>query len=73
MGRLFYDTILHSGTTLAFLIASVGAHHVLLGSDYPFDMGNLDCVARVEELTLPAQDRDLIVGGYAGRVLGWRG
>jgi aminocarboxymuconate-semialdehyde decarboxylase len=73
IGRLFYDTILHSGTTLAFLIASVGADHVLLGSDYPFDMGNLDCVARVEELTLPAQSRDLILGGYAGRVLGWQG
>jgi aminocarboxymuconate-semialdehyde decarboxylase len=73
IGRLFYDTILHSGTTLAFLIASVGADHVLLGSDYPFDMGNLDCVARLEELTLPAQDRDLILGGYAERVLGWQG
>jgi aminocarboxymuconate-semialdehyde decarboxylase len=72
IGRLFYDTILHSGTTLAFLIASVGADHVLLGSDYPFDMGNLDCVARLEELTLPAQDRDLILGGYAERVLGWQ-
>lgn len=73
IGRLFYDTILHSGTTLAFLIASAGADHVLLGSDYPFDMGNLDCVARVEELTLPAADRDLILGGYAARVLGSRG
>jgi aminocarboxymuconate-semialdehyde decarboxylase len=73
IGRLFYDTILHSGTTLAFLIGSVGADHVLLGSDYPFDMGNLDCVARLEELTLPAQDRDLILGGYAERALGWQG
>jgi aminocarboxymuconate-semialdehyde decarboxylase len=70
IGRLFYDTILHDKPTLEFLISSVGPHHVLLGSDYPFDMGNLDCVARVEALAIPATDRDLILGGYAGGVLG---
>ncbi len=73
IGRLFYDTILHSGPTLEFLISSVGADHVLLGSDYPFDMGNLDCAARVAALAIPAADRDLILGGYAGRVLGAAG
>jgi len=73
IGRLFYDTILHDKPTLEFLISSVGPHHVLLGSDYPFDMGNLDCVARVEELAIPAKDRDLILGGYAGGILGVTG
>jgi aminocarboxymuconate-semialdehyde decarboxylase len=73
IGRLFYDTILHDTHTLAFLISSVGPQHVLLGSDYPFDMGNLDCVARVEALAISATDRDLILGGYAGGVLGTSG
>jgi aminocarboxymuconate-semialdehyde decarboxylase len=71
LGRLFYDTILHSKQTLEFLIHSVGAQHVLLGSDYPFDMGNLDCVARVDALAVPPQDRDLILGGYAANLLGF--
>jgi len=70
IARLYYDTILHAKPTLEFLIATAGADHVLLGSDYPFDMGNLDCVARVEALAIPAADRDLILGGYAQRVLG---
>jgi aminocarboxymuconate-semialdehyde decarboxylase len=70
IARLYYDTILHAKPTLEFLIASAGADHVLLGSDYPFDMGNLDCVARVEALAIPNADRDLILGGYADRVLG---
>jgi aminocarboxymuconate-semialdehyde decarboxylase len=69
IARLYYDTILHSRPTLEFLIASAGAGHVLLGSDYPFDMGNLDCVARVEALAIPPADRDLILGGYAARLL----
>ena len=70
IARLYYDTILHAKPTLEFLIAAAGADHVLLGSDYPFDMGNLDCVARVEALAIPPADRDLILGGYADRLLG---
>jgi aminocarboxymuconate-semialdehyde decarboxylase len=70
IGRLLYDSILHSTHTLEFLIGSVGAAHVLLGSDYPFDMGNLDCVARVKALTIPDHDRDMILGGYADRIFG---
>jgi aminocarboxymuconate-semialdehyde decarboxylase len=70
IARLHYDTILHSKPPLEFLVASAGANHVLLGSDYPFDMGNLDCVARVEALAIPPADRDLILGGYADRLLG---
>jgi aminocarboxymuconate-semialdehyde decarboxylase len=70
LGRLYYDTILHSKTNLEFLIGAVGADHVLLGSDYPFDMGNLDCVARVEALSIEPAARDLILGGYARTLLG---
>jgi len=70
IARLYYDTITHAQPTLEFLIATAGADHVLLGSDYPFDMGNLDCVARVEALAIPPADRNLILGGYAERVLG---
>jgi len=37
--RFYYDTILHSTERLAFLVESAGAARVLLGSDYPYDMG----------------------------------
>ena len=39
--RLYFDTITHSPKALAFLISSHGADHVLLGSDYPFDMADM--------------------------------
>jgi aminocarboxymuconate-semialdehyde decarboxylase len=70
--RLYYDTIVHSERALQFLIDSAGADHVLLGSDYPFDMGNLDCVARVDALSVPQQVRDTVVGGRAAELLGVR-
>lgn len=37
--RLYFDTVLHSSDSLKFLIDFVGADHVVLGSDYPFEMG----------------------------------
>lgn len=48
--RFYFDTILHSGPALEFLIGQAGASHVVLGSDYPFDMGQLDCVRFVRPL-----------------------
>jgi aminocarboxymuconate-semialdehyde decarboxylase len=69
LARLHYDTIVHSRRALEFLIAQVGAEHVLLGSDYPFDMGELDCVARVTSLDVPPQTRDSVLGRRARELL----
>jgi aminocarboxymuconate-semialdehyde decarboxylase len=69
LARLHYDTIVHSPRALAFLIETVGADRVLLGSDYPFDMGNLDCVARVAAIVLPPDVRDTVLGKRAGALL----
>jgi len=70
LDRLYYDTILHAKPALEFLVSEAGADRVLLGSDYPFDMGNLDCVARVRALSIKPVARDLILGGYARSLLG---
>jgi hypothetical protein len=40
-----------------------------MGSDYPFDMGDLDCVARVEALAISRASRDAILGGRADELL----
>ena len=45
--RFYYDTILHSAPVLEFMIGHVGADRVMLGSDYPYDMGMMDCVKHV--------------------------
>jgi aminocarboxymuconate-semialdehyde decarboxylase len=71
LALLNYDSIVHSRRTLDYLVDLAGHDHVLLGSDYPFDMGNLDCVRRVRELDIPDAQRDGILGGNARRLLGW--
>ena len=73
LARLNYDTILHSKTALEFLIASVGAARVMLGSDYPFDMGMTDCVRHVRALDIAEADRATILGDRARALLGTPG
>jgi aminocarboxymuconate-semialdehyde decarboxylase len=69
LGRLYYDTILHSGSALAFLIRSVGADRVLLGSDYPLDMGQFDGVRQVRALPISPEEQGRILGGAAAELL----
>ncbi len=70
LDRFFYDTITHSKAACEFLVSSVGAHRVFLGSDYPYDMGMPDCVRHVRALDIAAADRDKILGGHAAAILG---
>ena len=47
-----------------------GASHVLLGSDYPFDMGTLECARQVKALSIPQADRATILWKGAASLLG---
>ncbi len=69
--RFYYDSIVHSKRTLEYLVDIAGYDHVLLGSDYPFDMGNLDCVRHVEEIDIPREQRDSILSTRAKTLLKW--
>jgi aminocarboxymuconate-semialdehyde decarboxylase len=63
--RLWFDSLVHSPLGLRHLIEVVGADRVLLGSDYPFDMGTPDPFAALRSAGLPAEQFDAIVGGTA--------
>ena len=67
--RFYFDTIVHSREALEFLVGSAGAARVLLGSDYPFDMGTPDGVSQVRGLAVAAADQETILGGAALRLL----
>lgn len=49
--RFYYDTIIHAPEPLSFLLESVGSDRVMLGSDFPFDMGLSDPCADLNKLT----------------------
>lgn len=68
--RLYFDSLTLSPDNLRFLIARFGADHVMLGSDYPFDMGDPDPVGSLAAAGLDADARAQIEGGTAARFLG---
>ena len=56
--------------TFPYLINRFGADHVLIGTDYPFDMGEYDPVEHVYQVPgLSSANRDLICGGNALRLM----
>jgi aminocarboxymuconate-semialdehyde decarboxylase len=68
--RFYYDTLTHDEALLRALIEYVGPEHVLLGSDYPFDMGDARHVDTVRALELAPDVEAAILGGNAERLLG---
>ncbi|HEX9906369.1 MAG TPA: amidohydrolase family protein [Propylenella sp.] len=70
--RLYFDTVTHSASALRFLVGEAGAEHVLLGSDYPFDMGDPDPVGMVRAAALETREEQLVLRAAAERALGER-
>ena len=69
--RGFYvDTVVHDVEVLRGLVEFFGADRVLLGSDYPFDMGVERPAEIVRALQLAPDDEAAILGGNAARLLG---
>jgi aminocarboxymuconate-semialdehyde decarboxylase len=65
--RLWFDSITHGDAALALLVDVAGADRVLLGSDYPFPMGDGDPLAAL--WSLPPHQRDMIASGNVRRIL----
>jgi aminocarboxymuconate-semialdehyde decarboxylase len=68
--RFYYDTILHAKPQLEFLVSSVGSTRVLLGSDYPYDMGTGECVRQVKALAIGEADKAKVLCDNARALLG---
>lgn len=69
LGRLFYDTAVFGAGLLRGLVEQVGAHHVLLGTDHPFDLAERDPVGFVRSAGLTPEQQQEVLCGNAFRLL----
>jgi aminocarboxymuconate-semialdehyde decarboxylase len=68
--RFFIDSLTHDPLALELLGRRIGWDHVVLGSDYPFDMAPDDPVAGVEAVTiLTDEEREAVLSSNADRFL----
>jgi aminocarboxymuconate-semialdehyde decarboxylase len=70
LATLYYDTILHARPQLECLVTLVGASRVVLGSDYPYDMGTLECARQVTALSISDADKAQILNRNPLKLLG---
>jgi aminocarboxymuconate-semialdehyde decarboxylase len=66
--RLYFDTVLFEPLALRFLCDVVGADKIMLGSDYPFGIGDPDPCGVVAQTALTQAEREAILGGNAARI-----
>ena len=67
--KLYFDTIVFTHHQLDYLTALYGSDHIILGTDYPYDMALPDAVRFVESAKLTRAAKDAILGGNAARLL----
>jgi aminocarboxymuconate-semialdehyde decarboxylase len=69
--KIYFDTVVFSHKQLATLVETWGVDHVVMGTDYPFDMADYDPIGHVASIdTFDASTIAAIAGGNAKTLLG---
>ena len=70
--KVYFDTVVFTEHQLEYLIKVFGVDHILMGTDYPFDMADYDPVGHVVNTeSLDAKTVAAICGGNAKKLLGF--
>lgn len=68
--QIYFDNLVYTPSGVAHLINQVGVSQVVIGTDYPFDMGSYDVHTLLANVpSLSDADRAAILGGNAARLL----
>ncbi len=68
--RIWFDSLVYSPDQLELLVSRAGASQVVIGSDYPFDMGVDDPLTRLDAARrISPEDKAAIRGANAARLL----
>ena len=68
--KIYFDTVVFTAHQLEALVKTFGVDHVVMGTDYPFDMADFDPIEHVVETKFDAATTAAICGGNAKRLLG---
>lgn len=69
LGQLWFDCLVHRPAALGFLADLVGWGRIMVGTDYPFDMGMTDPVGFINSIPMTSGQREAVLFGNAERYL----
>lgn len=65
LSRMYFDSLVHEPAKLDFLIKLVGADQVMLGSDYPFPLGEAEPGRMIESMFYDESIKEMLFNGAA--------
>ena len=68
--KLYFDSVLFEPDALNFLCSCCGHDHVVLGSDYPFPIGDMEPLKIIENANLDENQKKMILGETAKELFG---
>lgn len=66
--RIFFDSLVHDPAVLNYLVELVGAKQVMLGTDYPFPLGELQPGSLINSMAYSDPVKRML---YSGAALNW--
>ena len=67
--NLYFDNMVYRVDALDYLRKLAGADHIMVGTDYPFLLGDWNAVEKIEALECPGPEKQLMLEGNARRLL----
>jgi aminocarboxymuconate-semialdehyde decarboxylase len=67
--NLYFDNLVYRVETLEYLKRMVGADHIMVGTDYPFDLGDWMAAEKLQTMECTSAEREAMLHGNARNLL----
>ena len=67
--NLYFDNLVYRVETVEYLKRMVGAEHVMVGTDYPFDLGDWMAAEKIQQMNCTDAEREAMLHGNARKLL----
>jgi len=66
---MYFENLVHRVETVEYLKRVVGAEHVMVGTDYPFDLGDWKAANKIQTMNCTESEREATLYGNARKLL----
>jgi aminocarboxymuconate-semialdehyde decarboxylase len=67
--NLYFDNLVYRVETIEYLKRMVGADHIMVGTDYPYTLGDWMAAEKIETMNCTAAEREAMLYGNARKLL----